>query len=141
LRSPYSNYLSRDRIIYPLGFVLIPLAIAIALLAWTGGNLRTAIVNGAISVGWFVFMIFWTRKISRQQDKANHDSNRVLRRKRLAFLLRIIALLVLIYGCIALATALVKDQPLYVILEAVWVIIFGILFIGLPSIVIPPAED
>ena len=141
MRSPYSSYLSRDRIIYLVGFVLIPLAIAIALLAWVGGSLRTTIVFGAISVGWFVFMILWTREISRQQDKANHDSNRVPRRKRLAFLLRIIALLVLIFGCIALATALVKDKPLYVILEAVWVIIFGILFIGLPPIVIPPSQD
>ncbi len=131
MKSLYFNRISKEWRIYTLGVLLIPLAVAVAGLAWAGGNLRTAVIFGAVSVGWSIFIILLAREISRRRDKTHHAPDRTPRRIRMIILLRIFVLFTLVGGVVGLATALVKDKPLYVILEAVWIIMAGILLIAI----------
>jgi hypothetical protein len=123
--SSYSNRRSKECRVYALGAVLIPLALATALLAWAGSNLRTAVIFGAVSVGWSIFTIGWTRNISRQRDNTHRAHDRTSRHRHIAILLRAFGLFVIVCGVTGLTLVLIKGEPIYAVLEVVWLIIVG----------------
>ena len=46
----YSKRIRKEYKLYVLGVVIILLAVAVAILAWAGGNLRTVFIFGAVAV-------------------------------------------------------------------------------------------
>lgn len=125
MRYLYSKHISKECRVYALGAVLIPLAVATALLAWAGGNLRTTVFFGAVAVGWLIYTLVEVRNIHRQRkaDKKRRATLRTPRSRRKVILERIFWPFMLICGIAGLAIALVRDMPLYIILEGVCFII------------------
>ena len=127
MRYLYLNLISKECRVYALGAVLIPLAVAVAILAWAGGNLRTTIFFGALSVSWLIYTLVEILNIHRQRkaSEKRRATLRTPRSRRKIILLKIFWLFILICGIAGLAIVLVRDMPLYIILEAVFIIILG----------------
>ena len=113
--------------LYALGAVVVLLAVVVAVLAGVGGNLRTVFFFGAmavaVSVGTLAKALSTLRR--REANATHHVAERIPRRRYMLILFRAFSLLVLVYGIVGLAKALVNDYPLYVILEGVLLVITG----------------
>ena len=83
------NRVSKYRKLYAFWAVLILLAVVVAVLAWIGGNPRTATLFSALAVGCIVIFLIIVRNISRQResDETHYAAKRSHRRRcMMAFL-------------------------------------------------------
>ncbi|TRZ50456.1 MAG: hypothetical protein D4S01_06665 [Dehalococcoidia bacterium] len=117
---------SKPRNFYILVAIAMPVAITIFVLAWTAGNLRTALDMGIAPILWSVCLLVVAWDISRQQ-KANktYAPKRTPLRRGMVISFNIFWLLSLVGSIIILAEASVRDKPLYITLMSVWLIIVG----------------
>ena len=127
-KSLYSNRMSEERKLYVLMAVAMSIAAAVIILAWAEGNLRTAIIFAAVSVGWSVTVLATARKVARRQEisKTRHVAERTPRHRRLMVLERTFSLLILVISIASLAKALVSDLPLRLVFTMAWFIIVGV---------------
>ncbi len=133
----FSDRMSQARKLYILVGVVIPLAIVAVVSAWAEGNIRTVIAMLIVSVGWSVGVFSVAREIKRyvKPSKTYHADKVTPHLRRIIPLIeRIFWLLILIVCVVFLVITLVKDRPLYVILEIVLIIIISgghLLFVSL----------
>ena len=123
----YSKRMKKEYKLYALGAVIILLAVVVAVLAGVGGDLRTVFFFGTMAVLVSVGTLAKARSTLRRQEAnaTHHAAEKIPRRRCIMILFRAFMLLVLVYGIVGLAIALVNDYPLYVILEGVVVVISG----------------
>ena len=136
MKSSNSKRIKEEYKLYALGVVIVLLAVAVAILAWAEGNLRTTFIFGAVAVvsGVGIFLKARSTFRCREAKAIHHAAERTPRRRYVILFIRILALFQLLYGIVNFAIALVKDKPLYIILETVLVMIIGgglLLFIPL----------
>jgi len=107
--------------------VTLPLAVAAVILAWAEGNLRNAIVWGALTMAWNIGALHEAWKVSRRQriSMKQHSIEVSPRRRRMMVFARSSGLFIFAVGVIGLVTGLIINTPMYLILEAVWIIIVG----------------
>ncbi|MFC1981789.1 hypothetical protein ACFLVN_06085 [Chloroflexota bacterium] len=118
--------MSEERKLYVLMAVAMSIAAAGIILAWAEGNLKTAVIFAAVSVGWSVIVLAAAQKVARRQEisKTRHVTARTPR-PRLMVLEKTFSLLIIVISIASLIKALVSDLPLRLVFTMAWFIIVG----------------
>ncbi len=124
----YSNRITKERKLYVLMAIGVPILVAAVILAFVGGYLRGA-VDAVITLVWWggvAVIVVWGHSRRREAGKTYHAAKITPRLRRVVILFeRTLWLLALVGGVTGLPYALVTGKPLYLILEGVWLIVIG----------------
>ena len=126
--------MSKSRKLFTLFVISASLAIVVVVLAWVGGNLRTVILY--IVITSISLIRAWKYRRRREANGTSHITKRTpfIKRieKRLVVWERPFWLFILTASVVLVVIAVFRSNPLYVILEGVWLIVLsgGILLCG-----------